>query len=588
MMLLLACVTPTDSAAPEALGGALGKGPLNPFPSVELVADGHLAIPSEQLPTTGQPFDTSRFALRTGFSRVQPSVARFDVPLDMESLGGQDGLGVGGAVRMFDMDSGAEIALFAETDGWEDPADEPDRTLIVRPMQAMEIGHRVAVAVTTRVTSGGAALSLPAPEGHYADLVAELEALGVSDVAVAWDFPVGDGTGVTRALAAAAAMPSTHALTTTWMEGGDGAPTPLALAQAKGTFTTANWLVDDVSLGVDGEGSPVLDGQREAELFVHLPESLRGAPAGTAVPILLLGHGMFGGPSEYMRQEGDGSQASRLADALGAVAVGTTWYGLSSDERPHALDIAADFGRFQEVPDMVSQGVANTLALLRYANEGALLEDPFFGGLVPSGVVYYFGISLGGIEGAVTLANQDVIDLAVLHVAGSTWTSMLERSSQWIPFDYVVPRNVEAPEDRQLLYALSQLCWDQVDPSSYADDLRGRTYLWQEAMEDEQVPNFATESLMRTLGNPLGTPAHSSPPLVGTVALPAQAPLFTQFDPETADASHVNRPSDSTGAHGIPRGWEATYQQWIHYYTSGGEVIAPCGDEACGVENSGG
>ena len=49
MWLLLACTGPeTKSEVPFA--GLYDADPLNPFPSVELVADGHLAIPEGVLP----------------------------------------------------------------------------------------------------------------------------------------------------------------------------------------------------------------------------------------------------------------------------------------------------------------------------------------------------------------------------------------------------------------------------------------------------------------------------------------------------------------------------------------------------------
>ncbi len=68
------------------------------------------------------------------------------------------------------------------------------------------------------------------------------------------------------------------------------------------------------------------------------------------------------------------------------------------------------------------------------------------------------------------MAQDPPVDAAVLHVGGSAWSTMLERSSNWPTFEMVMQDSVPDPADRQLLYSVSQLFWDPADPLLYASD----------------------------------------------------------------------------------------------------------------------
>jgi hypothetical protein len=599
LLLLSACADPACKCdtVDVVAAGALADGPLNPFPSMELVGDdGHLAIPEGLLPQAVTPMDVRRLNWRDGFSRVQTSVAMLPVQVDPASLPGPGAIGIGGSVRMYDLDTGAELPMFAELDAYPDAVASGERTLIVRPMVAMTPGHRVAVAVTEAVTVDGAPLSLAAwsdakgADTHYADLEETLLGLGAPSVALAWDFPVGDGTAVVRALAAAVTTPAAY----TFADVMDADTLPEGYLpdgvwkKLEGTFTADNWLVDDLAFDVDDAGVPRAQGTAEASLYVHVPDAARTMAPGTA-PVLVFGHGILSNPGNYLDEDDDPSALVELSNRLGAIVVATTWRGLTSDDQVDTVQMAADFGRFPELTDRLAQAVANNLALIRLLDEGPLLDDPALLGLADRSRIYWYGISLGSIEGAVTLANQDRIQHAVFHVGGSAWSTMLERSSNWPTFELLVERSIVDPWQRQVLYSTSQLLWDPVDPASYAEDLAGRSFLWQESIGDDQVPNLTTELLMRSAGVRLGTPDVTAPYDVGSVALPAVAPLITQFDPGLDAPADSNRPSSVTGAHGVPRLWEGAKAQTLAFFTAGAEgtVTHFCGTEPCSAENPG-
>lgn len=590
-----------DSAVQTAPDGLLDQGALGPFPNADLVVDGHIAIPDGELPAATTPWDVSRVAWRTGFSPVQVSVARlWDIAeIDPTSLSGQLGLGVGGSVRLIDLDDGSEIPCFAELDAYPDAVSDDQRSLLVRPMQAMTPGHTVAVVITDDVkTLDGAAFPHDAWDRavatlpHYADLAQSLKTMPVlasgSEVALAWDFPVGDGTAPMRSIAAALSTPDAYSLdlVRTADTPEDGTVPEGTWKNAEGTFHAANWLVDDVAFALDADGLPVAQGSADMYLYVHIPESARDAAPGT-VPVVLFGHGILSSPERYLNDADDPSGVVALSNRMNAIVIATVWRGLTYDDLLHAVTVSSDFGRFHELTDMLTQGVANTLSLEKLVDEGSLLDDPFFEGKADRTQLTYYGISLGSIEGAVTLANQSRIDHAVLHVGGSSWSTMLERSSDWPAFEQGITRTIPNAADRQLLYSTMQLYWDAVDPVSYVSDLDGKSILWQEAIGDNQVPNITTEVLMRSHHVKLGAPFVSQPYGIETIELPQQGTVFTQYDPQLGIPAPENRPAEDTGAHNSPRLWNGCAEQTAHALLSGGEVVHYCGETACTAENTG-
>lgn len=574
---------------PDAWEGLYDADPLNPFPSAELVVDGHVAIPADTLavPEGGTPLDVGRLNWRRGFSPVQPSVWRPSQPLDPATIGGQGDLGVDGSIRMWDLDTGAPIPCFAELDAYPEAVATGERVLIVRPMVAVPDGHTVAVVVGAEVAQAdGAPLShaewdeAVAADAHTAALADRLAALGETDVALAWDYPVGDATTVLDAVVPAVAVPTTWTIDEVDTEG-----LPEGVARVgRGRLRTTNWLVDDRGFVVV-DGLPSAQGEADADLYLWMPTAAasRKGPR----PVIVFGHGILEDPAHYLEDDADSSAVIDVANRLGAVVVATTWRGLTRDDLVDAVNVANNFGDFPDLTDRMTQGVANTLALVKAVSEGGLLDDPFFEGRADRDHLLYYGISLGGIEGAVLQSQQQVFQHAVLHVGGSDWSTMLERSSNWPAFEAAIVRTVPDPGDRQLLYAVSQLLWDPVDPAVHAEALRGRSILWQMSIGDNQVPNLTTELLARSAGVPLADPAFTTPYGLERVALPTTGPVLVQFDPQLGVPDPVNRPAADTGAHDLPRLWEGTRAQTVLFLTEG-TAENFCGATGCDATHPGG
>jgi hypothetical protein len=602
--LWMACSGGTKEVESD-LGAA--KAALWPFPSAHLVVDGAVSLPSEEVPrsTGGGALPVDRLLLRPGFSVVQSSVVDFGIAIDPDSLPGQSEARLDGSVQIWDLDAGLPVRCFAEVDASPELGDETP-VLIVRPLDVLTPGHRIAVAVTTEVsTEDGAALEpldwyrdllagRPGPdleewEEHYRDLTDDLHDLGVGELALAYDFPVSDGGQTLRDVLADVPVPTVWSIDEV-RDSDEGANMPPGgWRSLTGSFTNTSWLVDELHLELDGTGRPVIQGEIEARIFVHIPESVRDAEAGS-VPVWIFGHGIFGSPEEYLKDLDDVSTVSQLADEAGVIMVGTVWRGLESIDRVHAIQMADDFSRMPEISDRLHQGVADVTALSRLLLEGDLLDAPELLGLPDKSRLGYYGISLGGIAGAVMVANNDRLDHAVLHVGGSAWSTMLERSSQWIPFDWIMTDKVPSARDRQLLLALSQLYWDPIDPANHVQMLRGRSIIWQEAMGDEQVPNMTTEMIARAVGAKLLLPSATEVPgMETTTESTGGGPILVQFDPELGTPAEENRPGIPTFAHSIPRRWAGTHQQIIRFLDQDdpGVVAHYCGDAVCSESNQG-
>jgi hypothetical protein len=280
-----------------------------------------------------------------------------------------------------------------------------------------------------------------------------------------------------------------------------------------------------------------------------------------------------------------------LAEELGAIVVGTNWRGLTREDIDIPIALGQDFGRLPELTDRLIQAQVDFATLADALATGDLLSDPIFQGrsgqLLPDpSRISYLGISLGAIEGAVLLAQDPPIDHAVLHVGGAQWSTLLERSSNWAPFELFVANTIPDAGDRQVLYALSQLWWDAVDPTSWIDELQDRPLLLQESIHDEQVANVTTDTLARALALPILDPAVTVPPGLSTAGAPLSSALV-QLDPEEEAPPPINRPAPVTGAHETPRTWEGTRLQILDHLRDGA-IRHHCGDAPCSASNPGG
>ncbi|HCP48559.1 MAG TPA: hypothetical protein DIU15_21150 [Deltaproteobacteria bacterium] len=618
---------------PGLLDGSAG----NPYPSMHLMeTDSNqptgctLAIPEGFVPVgDGDPMDRVRLNRRDGFSQANTLWLSPGVALDESSLpplsNPELSLDPSSSVQLWDLESGEPIPVFAELDAWE-PQNDVDRVLLIRPLRAMGFHKRVAAVLTdsllqmdgtpfpapeafAAMRDGRRAQELDASvEGHYRDLLDRLESIGVerSRVVFAWDFLTGSEENVLApfhrvvdTVRAEVPLDPSHDMEPSYSliaDADDGDLIPEGLwREVRGSVQVTHfpWAEDEEATDpdehdrgmfrFDEDDLPTPRGLDEAYFVLTVPESVRASEAGS-VPVLVFGHGLFSAPQNYIASHSDESGTVDLCNRLQAICVGGEWRGLTERDVADSVRVATNLGRFPLLTDKLIQGVANQLALGRLF-ETAFINEPFLAAesgesLVDPARTYYFGISLGGIAGTVLLANSEVIDNAVFHVPGGVWSMMLDRSSNWEPLEGFAVETLPDPVGRQLLYSVTQLMWDPVDPINHLAGLEGRNGLWQVSVGDEQVRNFASEIVARSLGLPLVAPEVH--PVFGLET--AQAPLgpaasaYFQFDPQKGLPPDINRPADISGAHDGIRRTDEVKAQIEAFFEAGveGTVIHPC------------
>ena len=597
--LLGACVQ-GPGLNPDVSQDLLGLGPSHPFPNSGLMTNGYVDIDPMDFDVGETDLEVARLKGRRGFSPVQTSVLCWPA-LRVEGLPSGDTPPDEGSVGLIDLTDGRWLRRMAELDQTPNLI-EP--CLLIRPLEAVPDGHQVGVVVRTTVMdrpSSFAALMKPyfglgSVSRDVPVLLASLAAHGVptEEVALAWQYPVDSGRDSLES-ALDWTRPREWSLDVLRdVEQGSVVP-PSTWKAAEGHFMVPDVLDESGGLRVDEEGNVLADGEHSAHLYVHVPASVRGAQPGT-VPVMIFGHGIFGSPSLYLDDPDDPSRVIALAEQAEMVVVATSWTGLSFEDRGGLPNIALDPARIHEIPDKLIQAQLNVSTLIANLQDGnlesaAIFEDETGQSLIDPEALYYYGISLGAIEGAVLLAQDAPLRATVLHVGGSMWSTMLERSFHWSLFEPFVAASMPDPASRQRLYALSQMYWDPVDPAAWTDKLRDRSFLLQVSIGDEQVPNMTSEVLARSSGLILLEPSVTVSPGIQTQEgpLPPGSSAMVQFDPQVPLPPQGNRPAPMTGAHEAPRQWEGALQQVLDHFELGfeGQVIHHCGAEACSASNQG-
>jgi hypothetical protein len=232
---------------------------------------------------------------------------------------------------------------------------------------------------------------------------------------------------------------------------------------------------------------------------------------GEPLPLTVLGHGIFGEGRDYLIG-GNGRVTQPLAQQAGSIIIATDWIGLSGGDIDIIVnDVVSDLNRLTLVTDRLQQSLINNLAMIELARR-VIQDDPKVkvgANKLLNDDVFYYGISLGGIQGSSLVSLSRHITRAILAVPGSSWANMLARSIVYQPIKAFIDRRYPDPLLQQSFITMLQLHFDHSDPVNIGllmareplpDAPAGRTVVLQEAIADCQVPNQVTRILARTLG----------------------------------------------------------------------------------------
>ena len=284
------------------------------------------------------------------------------------------------------------------------------------------------------------------------------------------------------------------------------------LRRISGTITTPHYLeatYPPTPMIRSEDGTPEFNFLTEVVFTVTIPMS--AAESSQPAPLVVLGHGFLG------NGEGMVSGFRGWANDSGMATIGTDFKGWSSDGDFDAVTFGLmNVNYLQHQSERLQQSVINHLAMITTI-KGICSDIPEFYhngvNLVDTTDVDYMGVSLGGIRGPSMLSLIPEIDRGVLWVAGSSFSFIAERSTQYTQFEQLFSSSLayESTMDRSILIALMQSMWDTTEPETYLPfingGLDGELYpydvLYLVSINDAQVTTLSADRASRTSGIPV-------------------------------------------------------------------------------------
>ncbi|MET7670730.1 hypothetical protein [Micromonospora luteifusca] len=566
---------PAAAAAPPATPEPAGHrscDPIDPTACLLPFPNDYFTVPDRTSPTgkrvrfaatampanvQGAPIDPTEWNRQDGFSPGSPILVR--VPgLDAAATGIAPVTDIGRSLApdapivLLNARTGKRTPYWAELDAHA--AGQPDRQLlIIRPAVALAEGTRYVVGL--RGLRDGTGASIPAPKaftayvtgaglGHRDErvpqmrrILADLTRTGVQrhSLYLAWDFTVASRQSLTGRMLAVrddafadlgrAAPPITVTQVTDYPPEQE----PLIARQVTGTIGVPSYLTGNGGPGsrlhygpAGGAGTPPTpnalptpSGATVAADFVcNIP---RSASAGRPAHLSLYGHGLLGRPTEI-----NAGNVRTMSNTHNFTFCATSWIGMAAADVPYVAGAFTDLSAFPAVADRLQQSFLNFLFLGRamihpdgFAAHPAFRDATARPLIDRAGGLYYDGNSQGGINGGALTAIAQDWTRSVLGVPAMNYSTLLQRSVDFAPFQSVLDGYYPGKVDQQLILALLQMLWDRSEANGYAQHMTDRPLprtpahqvLMHVAFADQQVSPAAAEVQARTIGARLHTPA---------------------------------------------------------------------------------
>lgn len=582
----------------------------------------NLHIPDREL-----TFGLDMVNIADGTSPLSPALINFGVDIDPAYLSGwneqEETVQEGAPIALVHISSGELVPIHTEMDqanrNWEDYEDR--HPLIIRPLAPMKFGEKYMVVLSNQLTdTNGNALprsevfdalqsgtitsndTIEAMRPRYEQLFTAAESAGWArdELLLMWDFQVASEQfvlGPARAVRDHIAQVDPATINFTIDELQENPNEHLAYL-VKGKFYPPNFLDDKSELVLDENSIPVEQEERNGYDFTM------------AVPIValekgnlglwLMGHGLFGTGRPMVAGSGAESLMHPWTNELEAVLIATDWIGLSGGDRDLIInEVIPNLDRMRLVTDRLVQSHANNLALVELAIDGLTAGDvlpvPHDEPLVNGDNVFYYGISLGGIQGSGQTALSPRIDRSVVAVPGAGWVNLIQRSTQFEPLEVLFDNLYPDPLTQMVLLGAAQTFFDWSDPGNLAQLIKNpddpnapeKVVVIQEAIGDCQVSNITTDLLVRSMDAKHLEAATDPIYGVETVSAPYKGIGITQIRVESDLAAFFPldanvTPEVDNGVHnsGVLR--ENIFEQVSHLYQYG-ELIHPC-DGPCDPE----
>jgi hypothetical protein len=504
---------------------------------------------------------------------------------------------------VLDAETGELVPHFAHVDYQARSADE--RSTMIRPVVRLRDDARYIVAFRNVTDGDGTVIepsatfaalrdgtasedaSIEARRALYEDIFEKLEAKGWArnELQIAWDFNTASDTNNTRwllhmrdtAFELIGSDGPEYTITSVEASTDPGAIDPVNIAfRIFGTFRVPLFMSspDANSLLLLGDdGLPMINPDTpwaDIPFEVLIPNSALGNPAA----IIEYGHGLFG-----EKEQIESSHFRSFMNEYNFVFCATDLQGMSDpDRQPVTLALAGgNYAGLQTLWDRLHQGFLNHLVLLRMMKT-SFAQDETFGAYLDSDLLYYHGISQGGIMGPVVLATSPDIERGALGVMGQPYSFLLFRSVDFDVFLEAIRLYWPDRRTNQLLIALAQMPWDRVEPNGYSHHITENTLpgvnpkevLMRDAIGDHQVTTFAGQLMARTMKAPHLTTGLRDVWGLEPVTSTASGSFYTEYDFGLPGQPYCNVPmSMCDDPHELVRRREASRIQLNEFLRNG-------------------
>jgi hypothetical protein len=511
---------------------------------------------------------------------------------------------------LLDATTGERVLHFVELD--EQATIPSKKTFMIRPGVRLSEMRRYIVAIRGLVDQQGNAVEARRPFAILRDqldtpvetiearrpameeIFAILAGAGVErdDLILAWDFTVASTESLTsRALSIrdqglAANGPGAPPFEVTSVE--EDVDSNI-LRRVRGVFTVPLFMqsaIPPTKMNLDANGVPVQNGTATAPFIVNIPRSaVADGVAHPARPVVY-GHGLFGDGTEA-----NAGHLRAFSNRVNVMFAGTDWIGMSEEDLMPVQRMIRDLSDFSIIPDRLQQAMLNFILLGRLLiAEDGFASHPAFqldgAELMDRSELYYYGLSQGGIQGGTYLALSPDTKRGVLGVGASNYSILLQRSIDFIPFQFILNGFYGDQLDRALLYPLLQMVWDRAEPNGYlshlvADPLPGsqaKKVLLQPGVNDSQVGSIGTEIQARSLGIPAMAPSALPAFGIAETEAPFDGSAYVPYDVGGVAPPLTNTPPTvENGVHEAVRRLTAAQDQIDAFLRPDGRVENFCG-----------
>ena len=594
------CMLPWPSAAYEVADPASATGV-------------RIALPAEALPVNidGIGVDPAPYNRFDGFPPSAPAIVVMPNGISGAGLPPPDdparSLAADAPIVLWNMDTHERAPFFAEID--QNVEDPKQRALIIRPLIRLAPASHYAVYLRNTLKDvDGAPLAAPAAfaalrddtayehprlgRDRYPAIFAEATAAGLTkaELVLAWDFHTASDDFLhadllsMRTLALAAIGDAGANLTFAATE----RPANAALVSKAyiGTFKSPDFLTDGEHDGSvlrrDAAGAPKAQGLRDANFAAIIPTCAETATG--PLPVVIFGHGLFGSGSDYL----DDDFLQTVANQYCYIVFGGDFIGLTDRQLTVAALAANDLNKGSWITEKLAQSIIDFISLESIIRGPMRTSPQFKRGsleLIDPARVYYLGGSLGGIMGNVFMAYDPHITRGALGVPGGAWTMLFERLIAWSELRGAATGAYPDPLVYELLVNLLGWKFEPYDPITTSANViahplpntPAKQILMWEAIGDCLVNNYSTETVARTMGLSLVTPAVKMPwgipPATGTIT---SAMTVLDEHPSPLPPSTTNaQPSEDNGTHSGVNKRQAVLDQ-VRQFILDGTITQTC------------